>query len=467
MRWQDVVDIILITFILYRLYVWIQGTRALRILIALAALGLLYLLARWSGLIITTWILQYLWAIILVIAVVIFQSEIRRVLERMSPVRFFLGRPEALDRLVLDEVVRAVFELAQKRIGALIVFQRGDILEDHLKGGIPLDGRMSYEVLSSIFLPNSPAHDGAVIISEGRIVSMGCYLPLSENSSLPRNYGTRHRAGIGITEQTDALSLIVSEERGEVLLAAEGGVTRMNNPDDLQGRLESMLIKPEQTKGHWQAAFTTNLVPKIVSLILVLVLWGFIAGQERAEMWLSVPLEYRNMPANKEIAGELVNKVEVGIRGPRRMISSLNPEQVRAHVDLSQATGGLNYIRLSAENISIPLGLEITKFNPSTVRLKLENVKTRSVKVKVQFIGKLPSPLRLKAVEVEPLFVVLQGPEGILGEIQEIPTEPIDLSLIKENKKISVSVDINSPQVHLSPSQSSQVSVDIKVERAK
>ena len=103
MRWQDLMDILLITFILYRLYVWLQGTRALRILIALAALGLLYLLARWSGLFITTWILQYLWAVILVIMVVVFQSEIRQVLERMSPLNFFLGQPETLDRLALEE----------------------------------------------------------------------------------------------------------------------------------------------------------------------------------------------------------------------------------------------------------------------------------------------------------------------------------------------------------------------------
>ncbi|MBI5967781.1 MAG: TIGR00159 family protein [Deltaproteobacteria bacterium] len=466
MRWQDVVDIVLISFILYRLYVWIQGTRALRILIALAALGLLYLLARWSGLFITTWILQYLWAIILVIAVVIFQSEIRQVLERMSPVRFFLGRPEALDRLVLDEVMRAAFELAQKRIGALIVFQRRDILEDHLKGGIPLDGRVSYEVLSSIFLPNSPAHDGAVIVSEGRIISLGCYLPLSDNSSLPRNYGTRHRAGIGLTERTDAISLIISEERGEVSLAIEGGITPMANPDDLKGRLESMLIKPEQIKGRWQDAWTVNLVPKIVSLLLVLVLWGFIAGQQRVEMWLTIPLEYRNMPANMEISGELVNKVEVGLRGPRGLISGITPEQVRAHVDLSQATGGLNYIRLTTNNISIPLGMEITKLHPSSVRLRLENVKTRAVKVKPQFIGTLPRPLRLKSVWVEPPSIVLQGPESILAKVREIPTQPVDLSLIKENQKINVSVEVDSPQLHIAPGQPSQVCVDIKVERA-
>ena len=465
MRWQDLMDILLITFILYRLYVWLQGTRALRILIALAALALLYLLARWSGLFITTWILQYLWAVILVIMVVVFQSEIRQVLERMSPLNFFLGQPETLDRLALEEVVRTAFELAKNRIGALIVFQRRDILEDHLKGGIPLDGRISFEVLSSIFIPSSPAHDGAVIIHGGRIVSVGCYLPLSDNPALPRNYGSRHRAGIGITEKCDAISLIVSEERGEVLLAVEGEITRMGNPGDLQERLGSMLFKVERKKNRWPSAFTANLVPKGIAFALVLVLWGFIAGQQRTEMWLPVPLEYRNIPTNMEIAGELVNKVEVGIRGPRGVISGVSQDQVRAHIDLSQGLRGLNYVRITTDNIRIPVGTEVTKINPSSIRIRLEDVKTRSVQVKAQFIGKLPQPLRLETVWVEPHFVVLQGPESRLTKVREVLTEPIDLSSITENTKISVGVDVNFPQIRLAPNQPSHVAVEIKIEK--
>jgi uncharacterized protein (TIGR00159 family) len=465
MRWQDLMDILLITFILYRLYVWLQGTRALRILIALAALGLLYLLARWSGLFITTWILQYLWAVILVIMVVVFQSEIRQVLERMSPLNFFLGQPETLDRLALEEVVRTAFELAKNRIGALIVFQRRDILEDHLKGGIPLDGRISFEVLSSIFIPSSPAHDGAVIIHGGRIVSVGCYLPLSDNPALPRNYGSRHRAGIGITEKCDAISLIVSEERGEVLLAVEGEITRMGNPGDLQERLGSMLFKVERRKNRWPSALTANLVPKGIAFALVLVLWGFIAGQQRTEMWLTVPLEYRNIPTNMEIAGELVNKVEVGIRGPRGVISGVSQDQVRAHIDLSQGLRGLNYVRITTDNIRIPVGTEVTKINPSSMRIRLEDVKTRSVQVKAQFIGKLPQPLRLETVWVEPHFVVLQGPESRLTKVREVLTEPIDLSSITENTKISVGVDVNFPQIRLAPNQPSHVAVEIKIEK--
>lgn len=468
MRWQDVVDIALITFVFYRLYVWIQGSRALRILIALLALGVLYVLARWAGLFVTSWILQYLWAVILVIIVVVFQGEIRRVLERMSPLRFFLGRPQALDQVVLEEVVRAAFDLAQKRIGALMVFKRQDMLEEHIKGGIPVDGRVSYEVLSSIFYPHSPAHDGAVLIQGGRIGSVGCVLPLSDNPALPQRYGTRHRAGIGITERCDAISLIVSEERGEVSLAVEGRIHRIENPEELKMRLASIFVQAQpRVKGSWRIALTKNLVPKLISLILVLILWGFIGGQPRAEIWLTVPLEYRNMPTSMEIVGDLASRVEVGIRGPRGLISNITSDQVKAHVDLSQALRGLNYVRLTEGNIRVPLGTEITKINPSSIRIRLENIKSRSIPVKVHFVGKLPRPLRLKAVSAEPASIILQGPEGALKKIREIFTEPVDLSEITEDVQLTIGIEINSPQVRLAADQPSQVSVNIQLEKRK
>ncbi len=414
----------------------------------------------------TSWILQYLWAIILVIIVVVFQSEIRQVLDRMSPVRFFLGRPEVLGRLVVEEVAHAAFELAQRRIGALIVFKRQDVLEDYLKGGVPLDGRVCYEILSSIFLPQSPTHDGAVVIQGGRIISMGCYLPLSDNPSLPQKYGTRHRAGIGITERSDAIALIISEERGEVSLAIEGQIQQIASPDELKDKLESMIVNPQKPpQPHWRAAFTTNLAPKIISFILVLVLWAFIGGQPRAEIWLAVPLEYRNMPVNMEIVGEMANRVEVGIRGPRTIISTITPDQLRAHVDLSQALNGLNYIRLTPESIRVPLGTEITKIDPSSVRIRLEEVKSRFVPVKVHLIGKLSPLLRLRSVMVAPPSIVLQGPEGPLKKVREIFTEPVDLSELKEDTRISLGIEINSPQLRLAPDQPPQVIVDIKIQK--
>ncbi len=173
------------------------------------------------------------------------------------------------------------------------------------------------------------------------------------------------------------------------------------------------------------------------------------------------------MPPNMEIVGEMVNRVEVGIRGPRTLMSSTGPDQLRAHVDLSQALLGLNYVRLVPDNIRAPLGAEITKITPSTVRIRLEEVKTRSLPVKSHFVGKLPRELRLKTVWVEPPFIVLQGPVGILKKVREIFTEPIDLAEIKESTKVSVGVEIGSSQIRLAPDQPSQVAVDIKVERVR
>lgn len=466
MRWQDIVDILIMATIIYWFYIWLQGTRALRILIAFAALALFYFLALWFGFFMTTWILQYLWAVILVIMVVVFQAEIRQVLERISPLSFFLGRPEPLDKLILEEVVRTVFELARQRIGALLVFQRRDILDDYLKGGISLDGRISFEVLASIFLPRSPAHDGAVIIKGSRIVSVGCYLPLSDNPNLPRFYGARHRAGIGITEKSDALSLIVSEERGEVSLALEGKISLFQNPEELRQRLMAYLLKREEKKRIWPLLITSNFGPKLMALFLSFGLWGFIAGQQRTEMLFTVPLEYRNLPANVEISGELVNKIEVGVRGPRGVITSVSADKIRAYVDLSRSTRGLNYIRLSTENITVPLGMEVTKINPEIIRLRLEEVKSRSIQVKAQLVGKLPKTLRLKSVWVEPPFVILQGPESALKKVREVFTEPVDLTHIDRDVKIPVTIDVNVPQIRLATNQPSQVNVEIKVEKA-
>jgi diadenylate cyclase len=397
--------------------------------------------------------------------VVVFQSEIRQVLDRMSPVRFFLGRPETFDRIVVEEVAKTAYDLAQRRIGALIVFKRQDTLEDYLKGGIPLDGRVSNEVLSSIFLPHSPTHDGAVIIQGGRIVSMGCYLPLSDNTGLPQKYGTRHRAGIGITERCDAIALIVSEERGEVSLTVNGEIERIDSPEELKDRLESTIFKPQQDKDSWLTAFTNNFVPKIVSFLLVCILWVFIGGQPRAEIWMTIPLEFRKMPPHMEIVGDVMNRVEVGIRGPRTIISSITADQMKAHVDLSQTMAGVNHIRLTPDNIRAPLGTEITKVAPSSVRVRLEEIKTRSVVVKARLVGKLPRPFRLKGVIVEPPEIVLQGPSGSLKKVDEIFTEPVDLGEVKDDAPISVPVDLNLPQLRLAPDQPSQVKVFLQLEK--
>jgi YbbR domain-containing protein len=196
-------------------------------------------------------------------------------------------------------------------------------------------------------------------------------------------------------------------------------------------------------------------------------LWVFIGGQPRAEIWMPVPLEYRNMPANMEIVGELVNRVEVGIRGPRTLISSITPDQLKAYVDLSQSIPGANHIRLTPDNVRAPLGTEITKVVPSSVRIRLEDIGSRAVPVKAHLVGKLLRPLRLKGIVVEPPEVVLQGPAGTLKKVREVFTEPVELGEVKEDTQVSVPLEILPAQLRLAPDQPSQVTVNIQVEKGK
>jgi diadenylate cyclase len=205
-RWQDILDILILTFVFYRLYFFLKEKRALRMIMALFALLFFYMIAQWIDLPLSVWWLKNLWAVILLFLVVIFQQEIREVLGGFNFSTFFFGRSEMKEpgSKALDKIVEAAFQMVDKGIGGLIVLQRRDDLEELIHGKILLDARINEDMLISIFVPQSPLHDGAVIIEGDRIRYATALLPVSNSASLPREWGTRHRAGVGIAEVSDA-----------------------------------------------------------------------------------------------------------------------------------------------------------------------------------------------------------------------------------------------------------------------
>ena len=203
-----------------------------------------HVLAKWIDLPLSVWGLQNLWAVILLILVVIFQQEIREVLRSFSLLTFFFGRSEVLPSRVLDRVVEAAFALAEKGCGGLIVLQQGDDLDAFTHGKTWLDAEVNEDLLVSIFNPQSPLHDGAVILQGDRIRYATALLPVSQSTSLPKQWGTRHRAGIGITEVSDAMCIIVSEERKEVLLASGGKAERKARKEALAESLSDLHSSP-------------------------------------------------------------------------------------------------------------------------------------------------------------------------------------------------------------------------------
>jgi diadenylate cyclase len=243
-RLRDLADIAIVAFVLYRVFLMFKGTLAVQMLAGLGLLLAARFVAREADLYSVSFILENFWAFWVLALIVLFQPELRRTLAQAGRGRLLeglLGANSAERRQVIAEVVRAAESLAVKRIGALIVLERSSGLRQYTELGVPIDAVVSAELLGSIFQAGSPLHDGAVIIRGDRVSAAGCFLPLSRNLTLGRTLGTRHRAGLGLAEETDAAVLVVSEERGAVSLAVEGRMEPDVRPDVLASRLEALL----------------------------------------------------------------------------------------------------------------------------------------------------------------------------------------------------------------------------------
>ncbi len=221
-RWQDLVDVILMSIIIYRLLLIIKGTKAAHMLIGLGLLLMASLLSRYFELYTVDWMIQSFWAQIVIAIIILFQPEIRRALAQMGEANIFKNLTSAEELKSLDEIVRATVALANKKIGALIAIERDTSLKDFVEMGTPLDAKVTKEILLSIFHPTSPIHDGAVVIKGNRIVAAGCFLPITMGPDISKSLGTRHRAGLGLSEETDAVIVVVSEETGMVSMAIRG-----------------------------------------------------------------------------------------------------------------------------------------------------------------------------------------------------------------------------------------------------
>jgi len=235
-----VLDILLVAVIIYEVLVMIRGTRAAPMLAGLAAVAAAFYLARIGELVTLNWLVSHLLPYVVFALIVVFQSEIRHVLSDVGRRVSFL-RGSAVEGDSYDDIVLAANLFSQHQTGALIVIEREIGLRTYIESGVAMDARLSYDLLATIFRPSAPLHDGAVIIRKDRLAAAACFLPLSMNPVLSTQMGTRHRAGIGITEETDAIAVIVSEETGAISIAVGGGIERDITVEQLRERLSGEL----------------------------------------------------------------------------------------------------------------------------------------------------------------------------------------------------------------------------------
>jgi diadenylate cyclase len=242
-RWQDLLDIGIIAFLVYRALHIVRGSRAMQMIIGLAVILVAYVSSRALGLFTLNWILDNFLASIILVIIVIFQSDIRRALTQVGTAPLFSAAERMVQRRedIIDEAVQGALALAAKHVGGLIVFEREVGLNEYMEIGTRLDARVSHELLESVFMPHSPIHDGALVIQNRRVTAVRCLLPLSTNPNLKKTWGTRHRAALGVTEETDAVAVVVSEQEGTVTLVVGGNVTENVDGARLRSALQNLV----------------------------------------------------------------------------------------------------------------------------------------------------------------------------------------------------------------------------------
>jgi hypothetical protein len=245
-----------------------------------------------------------------------------------------------------------------------------------------LDAEINEDILISIFNSQSPLHDGAVIIQGGRIRYAAALLPLSKSTSLPKEWGTRHRAGVGITEVSDGECIIISEERGEVLFASKGKVEKKDGKEDLKKSIADLTpmgdIKDRERA--WPKKIFEDIPIKALFLFLVCLLWVFVIVIRQGEIGFNIPIEYYSIPQHLVIAGDPPKEVNVRLKGSQRLLSSIKPDQVRVRVDLSNVHMGVNQISLSETNINTGPGISVANFYPRNIRLQFSPISNSNKK---------------------------------------------------------------------------------------
>jgi uncharacterized protein (TIGR00159 family) len=369
----DGLDILFVSGVLY---VGIVALRSARAGPALGGVGILvaaYLAARQVGMQLTAWIFQGFFAVLVIVLVVIFQSELRRLFERIAVVGLRRRRPDEPHPETTDALVRSVVDLARSRAGALIVVRRRDPLERYVEGGVLLGGQLSDALLLSLFDKHSPGHDGAVIIEGDRVTRFGAQLPLSNDFAQLRRRGTRHGAALGLAERSDAVCVVVSEERGQISIAHEGTLRSLDKPEDVAVELPPLLhrLGPEVRRRElvWQA-LRERWVEKLVAFALACFLWvAFVPGAQVDEVSYELPIAVDNLPAGYSLEKVDPPQLEVTLSGARRRFVLLDEKRLEVRLDGFLVEAGRRSFDVPDEAVVHPAGLKVTSVTPRRVKL--------------------------------------------------------------------------------------------------
>jgi diadenylate cyclase len=441
-RIQDILDIVIIAVLIFALLTWFK-TRASRfVLIGITFLGAIYIAARFFQLYLTTIVLQSFFAILLFVLVVIFQEDLRGFFEKLA----MLGnirkkfQPVSVWEGAVKIIAQTVVNLAKQNIGALIVLQGDDPLDRHISGGTSLDGIVSSSLLESIFDPHSAGHDGAVIINRDRITKFGCHLPLFIHTAKYGNLGLRHTAALGMAERSDALCIVVSEEKGTIFLANEEKLTLVDNASVLHEELEKFYVRnaPVKRSSPYITWLKENTLEKVMAIALACTLWGAFGYQrDILRRDFMVPVDYKNAPVNWKIEEPQVAEVKIILQGPAQAFRLLDESSLKLSLDISGIAERKREFMLNKDMLNIPFNLSVAEIVPSKIRVYSSKLLLYSLPVNFSVRNSLSANLYLQKVTLNPSIVkVLIDSHVIRPDQVKIEMEPIDLQQISSTTSV-------------------------------
>jgi hypothetical protein len=377
----------------------------------------------------------------------------------------FWGFPRDAVLTPLEVITDSVFELAKKRIGALLVLPGNEDLTEAVHGGIPWQGLVSLEMIMSIFWHDNPVHDGAAVIQGDKIKEVGVVLPLSHREDLPSDYGTRHRAAAGLAETTDALVIIVSEERGKVSVAKGADIRVVRQKDKLIEILQNHVGVSAKHWGRIKKGKLELVAAAAVSFIFIAGVWfSFSRGMDTL-MILDIPIEYMNRPPEMEILRTSLNEVSLELTGSGALMRSLKPEQVNVRLDLAKGKVGSNTFSITPDNISLPPGVFLKDIQTDSVQVTLDVPIKKELPVQVDWAGTLPQGLFISKATYDPQVVEVIGSKRFLDKLSTVYTEKVSVDNIKESGTVSAKLALNPASLRIAPGSKDKVTINYVVKK--
>ncbi len=464
----ELFDILLVAAFFYGLLAWTKASRSRAVFLGCAALGVVYLLARLFDLELTLSVFQTGTTVLLVVLVVIFQEEVKRSFERIASASGLSSRHISPASVGINDVlVEACVHLEKQRIGALIVLPGRDPLDRHTTGGVNLDGEMTEPLLYSIFDTHSLGHDGAVIVAGDRVAKFGVHLPLSKNVGGREKFGTRHTAALGLSEQTDALVLVVSEERGEVSVARNGKLKHVES-SDLKAILDefSGATAERRTEGIWSKLLLRDPLTKAASFLLAAAFWMVFVGHQRETIarTFTVPIVVTNVPDDWTLEDPKPHEARVTLTGSSRAVRLLDPGQLSISLDASEPRSGLQAFPLGVDDVSHPSEVTPEHIDTDVVRVRAYPTTSVELPVALKTKGKISPGVHLGEMTPNPKKVSVRIRKQDVGALKSIETEPVDLTGIEKTSEMQAR--LRFPK-HVRPGVDTPEFVNVRIEAEK